>query len=335
MYAHENFAVMLNANARRVTPSVRKKIERIVAPENIFYSHTFEESEQITTEIASRKYPTVFTGGGDGTFVKFVNDYSARPVAQVQNPLPDVGVLHLGTGNAVASIVSSGNYECDLKSYVNSGYRNTQPLQLVQCEGMNFPFGGLGWDAEILNDYVELKRGIGSNRFLKPVLQNLGGYLTAFFGRTVPRHLANMFSKVRTEVRITNLGSDALVLHGGEPVKAYGPGDVLYEGPSNITLFGTLPYYGHGLTVLPYAMARPGYFQLRVCRMSLLKAVTRLRSIWKGSYVGPDMLDWHIRHAKIEFSHKVPYQFGGDAQGYRQSLEIKTSPVGVNLLRFI
>ena len=331
MYTHQNFAVMLNGNARRVSDGVRRKIERIVPPEHIFYSHSAEESVDITREIASRGYPDVFTGGGDGTFVRFVNDCAQTAPAVV----PNIGVLHLGTGNAVASVVSSSNFECDLRTYVNSGTRDSQPLSLVEADGMRFPFGGLGIDAEILNDYNAIKAGLGSRPAFKPVLQNLGGYFAAFFGKTMPRKLAGAFRKVRREVRITNLGREAHVLHGGEPIKTYGPGEVLYQGPMTTTIFGTLPYYGHGMTVLPYSMSRAGFFQLRVVTMSPLKALACLRSIWKGEYVGDDVLDWHAEHVRLDFNEPMPYQYGGDAQGLRDSLDVKISPLTVNLLRFI
>jgi diacylglycerol kinase family enzyme len=327
---------MLNANARRVTDGVCERIERLVAPENIYYSHSPDESLDITAEIASQDYPTVFTGGGDGTFVKFINDYSEIGAGfNVGSAVPNIGVLHLGTGNAVASIVSSGNYECDLRSYLDSGYRDFQKLALVDAEGSKFPFGGLGWDAEILNDYMALKHGVGANRFVKPLVQNLGGYFAAFFGRTMPRQIKRIFRPGRTEVRVTNLGDEARVLYAGEAVKSYGPGEVLYEGPTNVTMFGSCPYYGHGLTVLPYSLTQPGFLHLRVVRMGMMKVLSNLRSIWKGTYVGDDSFDWHVKHVRLDFSEPVPYQYGGDAQGYRESLELKISPVCVNLLRFI
>lgn len=329
----ENFAVMLNANAKRVNPVVKERIARLVAPENIYTSHTEDESRDMATEIASRDFPVVFTGGGDGTFVKFVNDYADRQAGA----MPNIGVIPLGTGNAIASIVSSGNYECDLRSYVDRRHRDTQLLQLVECEGSRFPFGGLGWDAEVLNDYVGIKKSFGQTPLLGKMLQNVGGYFAAFFGRTMPRNLARMVSGkgVRNEVRITNLGKEAHALYGGNAVKAYGPGDVLYEGPTNITMFGTAPYYGSGFSVLPYSMNRTGSFQLRVVTMGMGKIVSNLRTIWKGRYVGPDIIDWHVNHVKMEFSNAIPYQYGGDAKGYRNSVELKLSPTTVDLLRFI
>jgi len=224
MYAHENFAVVLNANARRVSTVVRRKVENLVSPEHIYYSACAEDSSTIAREIVARGYPVVFTGGGDGTFVKFINDYvteaersTSWPTGNRSVSMPKIGVLHLGTGNAVASIVSSGNFECDLRSYVDGGYKDSQTLNLLEVEGSQFPFGGLGWDAELLNDYMYMKRNYAGNPFLKSVLQNVGGYFAAFFGRTVPRHISQMFdsSHKRTQVRIINLGENATFLHVG------------------------------------------------------------------------------------------------------------------------
>lgn len=337
MLAAHDFAVMLNANARRVTPEVRRKVEKIVAPENVYYSHSQAESKDIVKEIAARRFPTVFTGGGDGTFIQFVNDYAkAAPRSGAQALPAKVGVLHLGTGNAVAQMVSSGNFECDLQSFVHTKTSDYQPLHLVQAEGASFPFAGMGIDAELLNDYVALKSGVGSTRWGRPLFQNLGGYFAAFFGRTMTRRMWQAVSAApKAEIKITNLGDCAYILRGGEPVKAYGRGEVLYEGPMTTTIFGTCPYYGHGLTILPYSTQRAGYFQLRTIRMGMAKALSRLPSLWNGTYEGGDVYDWHVKQVKIETSIPVPYQFGGDGQGYRSELEVGLAPLQVNLLRFI
>ncbi len=333
-----NFAVMLNANARKVNTRVRGKIEQLVAPEDIFYSHSEDECKDIVTEIASREYPTVFTGGGDGTLCQFINDYyDVRQPRSLATDGPNIGVLHLGTGNAVAGIVSSGNYACDLQSYMDRRSTDFHKMWLVQAEGRRFPFGGLGLDAEILNDYMHLKHNYASNRLVKPMLQNLGGYFAALFTRTVPRAMKNLLTrKVRTEVRVTNLGAEAHRLRAGRSVQRYGRGEVMYEGPTNISMFGTCPYYGHGFTVMPYAMRRPGFFQLRVVTMGIPRVLANLRPIWKGVYTGEGIHDWHAQHLRLEFSEPVPYQYGGDAQGYRQTIEVGTSAAEVvNLLRFI
>lgn len=334
----QNFAVMLNANARKVNSRVRGKIEQLVAPEDIYYSHSEDESKDIVAEIADRGYPTVFTGGGDGTLCQFLNDYAdVRRPTSFAAEAPNIGVLHLGTGNAVASIVSSSNYACDLQSYMDRRSTDFHKMWLVQAEGKRFPFGGLGLDAEILNDYMFLKQNYASNKMLKPLLQNLGGYFAALATRTIPRATKRLIQrKHNPDVRITNMGSEAYMLHGGQAVKAFAPGEVMYEGPSNITMFGTCPYYGHGFTVMPHAMTRPGFFQLRTVTMGIPRVLANLPKIWKGTYEGDGIFDWHAQHVKLDFSEKVPYQYGGDAMGYRDSVEVKTEAAEVvNLVRFI
>ena len=113
---HERVAVLLNANAGAVSDDLRRELENFVPPEDLFYSRTFEDARAIARTVLERGYSTVLTGGGDGTFVGYVNclfEEAARPEVVVQGGaavqlarhryrVPRVGVLKLGTGNAVA-----------------------------------------------------------------------------------------------------------------------------------------------------------------------------------------------------------------------------------------
>ena len=109
MLATDNFAVMLNANARQMNSGRDRSSHG--DPRDLYVSENSDDALAITKDI-TRAIPTVFTGGGDGTFARFVNDWTSVG----GSPLPQVGVLGLGTGNAVAGMVSSGNYEVDLNS---------------------------------------------------------------------------------------------------------------------------------------------------------------------------------------------------------------------------
>src|SRR5437870_813916 len=70
---HERVAVLLNANAGAVTDRLRRELENFVPPEDIFYSRTLEDARGIARTVLERGYATVLTGGGDGTFVAYVN----------------------------------------------------------------------------------------------------------------------------------------------------------------------------------------------------------------------------------------------------------------------
>src|SRR5947209_9754353 len=71
---HEsNVAVLLNANARNVSESLKRELENFVPPEDLFYSRCFDDARAIARSVLERGYRTVLTGGGDGTFVGYVN----------------------------------------------------------------------------------------------------------------------------------------------------------------------------------------------------------------------------------------------------------------------
>jgi diacylglycerol kinase family enzyme len=332
MLATDNFAVMLNANARQMNEQVVDRVARMVTPENLYVSENSDDALAITKDISARAIPTVFTGGGDGTFARFVNDWTSVG----GSPLPQVGVLGLGTGNAVAGMVSSGNYEVDLNSYLNTAHRDIAPLQLVSVDGdAKVPFGGLGLDAELLEDYHTFKRGDGLGTIFGGMAGRRTQYMAALFGKTLPRRMTNTEARTRAHIRITNNGSVAYALHAGEPVKAYGKGEVLYEGPATSTIFGTAAYFGYGLSALPYATQRAGFFQLRTMTMGVWKTLANLGAIRSGAYRGGDVLDWHVSDVQVEFERDVPFQHAGDVQSTRDSVRLSISEQKVDLLRFI
>ena len=122
-------AVLLNANAKQVTPRVRHALSSVVAAEHLFFSRDAEEANAIADTVVTRRYGTVFTGGGDGTFVSWVNrilDASRRH----RTPAPRFGVLALGTGNAVAEVVGSrtrGHVD-HLRAYLDGRARDVTQL---------------------------------------------------------------------------------------------------------------------------------------------------------------------------------------------------------------
>src|SRR5262249_37344544 len=70
---HERVAVLLNANAGAVSDGLRRELENFVPPEDVFYSRSLEDARAIARVVLERGYSTVLTGGGDGTFVGYVN----------------------------------------------------------------------------------------------------------------------------------------------------------------------------------------------------------------------------------------------------------------------
>src|SRR5438477_1725596 len=177
-------AVLLNANARAVSDSLRQQLEAFVPAEDLFYSRCFEDARAISRMVLDRGYATVLTGGGDGTFVGYVNclfeealsrpnslangAFKLVPVTAHSIRLPRFGVLKLGTGNAMAQYAGASARRVgvveDILRARSGEVAGSMPLHLLSFEGKRAPFAGLGIDAAILNDYVSVKRG---SRFMR------------------------------------------------------------------------------------------------------------------------------------------------------------------------
>ena len=164
----QDVAVLLNAQARGVTPSVVRTITAQLPPESVFVSSSLDEAEAATHEIMSKGYRTVLTGGGDGTLVNFLN-HSIEYIERVgeDGDYPLIGILKLGTGNGIGSYVGAEGYLPDLHKIVRSGWANRQRLSLIKVEGRYCHFSGFGLDAAILNDYLDVKNlSLRRGRFL-------------------------------------------------------------------------------------------------------------------------------------------------------------------------
>jgi diacylglycerol kinase family enzyme len=326
------FAVVLNRNAKKVTEKVEELSGELVAPDDLFLSTSAEHSEEIARTLVERGYETVFAGGGDGTVMHIINQLAHYPLEQQ----PVIGILKLGTGNAMARMVSSGNLKGDLKTYIRSATRETIPISLVETEGIRCPFAGVGIDAEILNDYRFAKDNWGAGGVLNPVMQSVGGYFFAFFARTVPRRAAQVILRNSPIAQVTvkngichRLGRD------GELLDEFGAGDLIYEGPLTIALAGTVPFYGYGMKVLPFATNDPERMHLRVSNIGTGHALAVLPGIWRGEVPSDKIHDFLAEEVEITLDKEVPFQIGGDASGSRRSVTFKTIPNCVRLLRLL
>jgi diacylglycerol kinase family enzyme len=327
-------AVLLNANAKQVTARVRHALSSVVAKEHLYFSRDSDEANEIADTVVARRYGTVFTGGGDGTFVSWVNrilDASLRHRA----PAPRFGVLALGTGNAVAEVVGarSHGHMDHLKAFLDGRAPDVTRLSLLTCDGRRTPFAGVGLDAAVLNDYNWVRTRVGS-RAPKSVSTGMPGYGFAAALRTVPRYL---FQRRPSYCEVVNVGRPAYRLDAaGRPV---GPpirhGELLYAGPCMMAAAGTVPFYGFGLKAFPFAARRPGSMQVRlITQISVPTVLWNLPSIWAGDFSHPSFLDFHAERVTATFERPMPLQIGGDAEGWRESVAFGMAEEAVDMVDF-
>jgi diacylglycerol kinase family enzyme len=313
-------AFLLNANAKSVGGLMLNRLIEMVPTGDLYLSYSFQDSERYIRTILNKGYNQIFSGGGDGTLVNTVTTLNRILEKENVSSAPQVGVLRLGTGNAVASILGAQKPLVDVNHVLNGGAAQKRNLSMVRCEdGQLVPFAGLGLDGEVLNDYCDLKASAQS-RIGQRLVRTVFGYVWAGLTRTAPRFI----KRSPTMVRITsNRAAIKMVNEAGSDVELALPaGSVLYEGPSSLVSIGSIPCFGYGFQMFPFLKDRAdAKLQLRVCCASVWPILANLYpGLWKGRYRGPEVTDFLVDQVTIESEENLPYQVAGDARGYRKKV---------------
>ena len=322
-------AVLLNANAKRVTPRVRRAIETAAPDAEIFFTDSLEQAAFVTRRVADLEYDTVLTGGGDGTVAHTINAILDRVDELRDCSAPQFGVLRLGTGNAIADFLGASDFRTDLR---NREAANVRAVDVVRVDGVRTLFAGFGWDAHILNNYEYLKRAAQRFAISRLAFKSVLGYLIAGVGKSAPELV---FKRPTWNMRAVNTGGLAFRLdREGKVVERFGPGATIFEGPVKLACFGTTPYYGFKFNIMPFAHTAPGMCHLRVIDMHPMYAVTHLRQAWKGTLDHPGLNDFHVSACRLEFDGDAPFQISGDAAGERRSVELSVADRPLECLDF-
>ncbi|HEY4223336.1 MAG TPA: diacylglycerol kinase family protein [Myxococcota bacterium] len=326
-------AFLLNANARAVNDRLIEELAEIIPAGDLFLSRTLEDAEIFVRTIARRGYGRVFFGGGDGTLVTSLK-LLRQACAKEALPMPAVGVLKLGTGNAMALTVGAQGAVVDASHVINKGPVAEQPVHLVECEdGTLTPFAGMGYDGAVLNDYVWLKKKVKDSPLGRRVVETLWGYLGAMLLKTVPSELRAELPRVKVTSK-----SDAILMVAtpeGDVEKIIPAGTVLFHGQAPIMSVGAIPFFGYGFTMFPFAQKKPGYVQLRIGTIPIPLILANLwPRVWKGTFRYDGLKDFLVKDVVIESDRELPYQLGGDARGSRSRLAFKVAeePISMQVL---
>lgn len=330
-------AVLLNANARKVNAKVLRALRHVVPGKDLFLSRSELDARRIAQQVVDRGYHTVFLGGGDGTITCFVNEILNQVALRRRHhptQAPRFGVLKLGTGNSVASLVraSKGDGIVDdvlrARSGEVPGYR---AVDLLLIEGKRAPFAGLGIDGQLLNDYVWVKRNLGQG-LLSSVMTGPGGYFASVAFKTVPYCLTR---STAVECEVVNGATTAYRMGpDGAPTETFAAGATLYRGPLMLAAAGTVPYYGYELKMFPFAGKRRGMMNLRVGTLPTTAVLANLPRLWNGTWFPDGLKDFLVKDATIRFTREVPFQIAGDAEGYRSQVRFEVAPDPIELVDF-
>lgn len=331
---NQRIAVVLNESAKSVSSQVINTIKRHLKNGDVFTSRHIEEASVIAKSIIEGGYGTVLTGGGDGTFTVTATEVARAAEAANVAP-PRFGLLKLGTGNALAWVSGTSPLADEFPppgSDTIPTTAKTTDLYLVDVEGRWTPFAGLGADAQILADYNSTKTRLDGTP-----LQKLGRGLTGYGLAALSRSLPALVLRKMPTIRVINMGADAYPLspEGPQKDKAIPQGGIIYEGRARMVAFSTIPYYGFGMRLFPYADPTSGRIHLRVMRVGSAQFVTNVVGIWNGTFHDPEtMSDYSVEHFRVECDKPLDFQIGGDSRGTRHKVEARVTRYPLKLVDF-
>lgn len=322
-------AILLNQNARKVNARTIRNLKRQAPHAEIFVTKNLEDAEKAFHKVANGRFDLLFTGGGDGTVCHAVTRVSELCQGR---KAPNIGVLPLGTGNAIASFLDSPKVEeCIARAGLATRERFSFPSAKGTWGERKAAFGGFGWDAVVLDHYYRWRDYCKKSKWTNWLAEGLPAYLLSGLGWAVPKML---LSPPRWEIKIVNRGAEAYRINqDGTLGTVITPGEVIYEGPAQFCSFGSCPYFGFKLKALPYAASHPHLMQLRVADLSPIKPVLKFAQMWQGTYRHERLWDFLAQDFSVELSGKAAIQLGGDIVGRESHFEVSfTEPA--SLLRY-
>ncbi len=326
-------------NAKKVNQDVLDEFSKYMKADDIYVTHSIEEADQSMDKIIEKRYPLVLCGGGDGTVMRIIEQMNLRVKERNRDggdyKIPKFCILKLGTGNAISGLLEVPKGAQPILSVRQSAEEelNFKRFNIIEADKRIFHFGGFGIDALVVNDHIDFKNRF-SKGFMWRLTNTLAGYFMAVILKSIPKVVLHGF---KLNIRIIN-DSDSPVYKAthsrGIEETPFKKGDVIFEGPADVVVFGTTTDFGYKLRAMPFAFAKPGYFNLRLGDTGVFKLLLNLRPLWKGTIEHPGLYDFLVQKVKIEFDEKAPLQLGGDPEGYRKELHLKISNYTPDILDF-
>jgi len=247
---------------------------------------------------------------------------------------PRFGLLKLGTGNSLAWALGAGTSRkgvfADLaRLRHDSAHRD---FRLIEVQDLLTPFAGAGFDALGLKHFHEVRSVV---RHLPWVGKRATGALS--YAISIPMlTIPELALRSAMNVRIVNHGAaERLDLDGqptGSPIEK---GEVIFEGACIAALVSTIPYWGFGVRVFPFAENRPAdRFCLRVVATKPLHVAAHMLSVWKGTYRNENLIDVYAEDVELEFEKPTAIEIGGDPAGITGSMRARLHPEPIKLIDY-
>jgi hypothetical protein len=300
---------------------MRERLEQVL-PGGVRFTTSLDHAREVIRRDVARGLDLVVLAGGDGTVVMGLA-LVAEACRGTGRPEPAIGVLRLGSGNAIADTVgASRDAVSDLTRLVR-GEGAWRTIPLIEVLGVRAPFVGLGVDAQLLEDHQAVGRMIdrvpGATRFVG----GLARYALSVALRSVPRFV----SEPRPRAVVTNLGQPAIEMAPQGPTgRERAAGEVLWQGACTLVAGATIPFFGFGLKMFAFAGARPDRFHLRCGDAGLGEIVRNTPAAFRGTYFSDRVSDFLCDRIAIELEAESPLEAGGELLGRCRRVELVLAP---------
>jgi diacylglycerol kinase family enzyme len=308
---------IVNDQARRAGGRVARALEAAL-PGGVRRTRSLAEARAIVRAEIARGVDLVVFGGGDGTIVMGLQ-LIAEACRGVGKPAPAVGVLRLGSGNAIADAAGATDDPAADLARLAHGRGAWRTLPLVETLGVRAPFVGAGVDAQLLEDHAAIGRVVDRVPGARRLVGAGARYALSVALRSVPRFATGE----RAHATVTNTGAPAIeVARGGPTGRQLARGEVLWAGACTLVAGATIPFFGFGLRMFAFGDARADRFQLRCGDAGLLEIARHAPAAFRGEYFSDRVRDFLCDRVEIAFDRETAIEAGGELLGRERRLEL-------------
>ncbi len=307
----------MNGNARRVDKSVRAKLERVL-PGRVRFTTSLEHARAVIREDVHRGLDLIVLAGGDGTIVMGLA-LLAEACRGGGRPEPAIGILRLGSGNAIANTVGAGEDAARDLARLVRGDGTWRTIAMLDVLGVRAPYVGLGIDAQLLEDHHAVGEVIDRMPGAKRFVGGAARYALSVALRSVPRFARS----TRPSAVVRNLGAPAIEMSRTGPTgRQLAAGEVVWRGACTLIAGATIPFFGFGLKMFAFTNARRDRFHLRCGDAGLFEIVRNTPRAFRGEYFSDHVTDFLCDRVAIELDTAAPIEAGGELLGHHRHVEL-------------
>ncbi|HUJ62473.1 MAG TPA: diacylglycerol kinase family protein [Kofleriaceae bacterium] len=308
---------IVNGNARRVGGRLRAGLERAL-PGGVRFTRSLAEARAAIRAEIRRGVDLVVLGGGDGTVVMGLT-LIGEACRGAGRPEPAIAILRLGSGNAIADTVNASDDVVEDLARLGRGGGVHRTMPLVEVLGVRAPFVGLGIDALLLEDQEAFGRVVDRVPGARRVLPGAARYVLSVTLRSLPRFAAGG----RPIAVVRNLGAPAIEMRRSGPTgRELATGELLWTGECTLIAGATIPFFGFGLKMFPFATTREGRFHLRCGDTRLFEIVRSIPAAFRGEYFSEHVSEFLVERVSVELDREAAIEAGGELLGRRSYVEL-------------